>query len=232
LEVLMAGRRSIYAALAVCAALALLGPGSAAAQNPPVPTLVLGGHLYPKPFGNAYVYGHAELPATADQSGVAGQTVALYSSVFPYTTWAQVATLTTDFGGYFTYHQTLTQNTTFRAIWQGAAPVQSKDKLLKLPMKLTLKASHHRIKRGGVVTFTGVGAPAHAGARVELQQQTKFGGFKTFASTVTSATSTFNLRTRLKRSGVFRALFPGDDVFGVSASRPVRVTAVKKKHKR
>jgi hypothetical protein len=122
------------------------------------------------------------------------------------------------------------QNTEFRAIWQGAAPVVSKDKLLKLPVKLTLKASHSRVKRGGVVTFTGVGAPAHPGARVELQKQGRFKKFRTFASTVLSAKSTFNLRTRLKAGGVFRALFPGDDTFGVFASRPVRVTAVKKKH--
>src|SRR5437773_3744309 len=105
---------SLGAALAVWAALALLGPGAAVAQNPPVPTLILGGHLYPKPFGLAYVYGHAELPATADQSGVAGQTVVLYSSTFPYTGWVQVASLTTDFGGYFIYHQTIGQNTAFR----------------------------------------------------------------------------------------------------------------------
>lgn len=229
----MAGRgklSSIGAALAACAALALAGPGTAAAQGPTVPTLILGGHLYPKPFGLAYVYGHTELPATADQTGVAGQTVVLYASTFPYTGWVQVATLTTDFGGYFTYHQTITQNTEFRAIWQGAAPVQSKDKLVKLPMKLTLKASHHRVKQGGVVTFTGAGAPAHPGASVELQQQTSHGGFKTFSSTVVSATSTYSLRTRVKRGGVFRALFPGDDLFGVSASRPLRVMAVKRHH--
>ena len=104
--------------------------GGAAAQGPTAPTLILGGHLYPRPFGLAYAYGHAEVPASEPQSDVAGQTVALYESTFPFTGWTQVATLTTDFEGYFTYHQTIAQNTAFRAIWQAATPVQSKDKLI------------------------------------------------------------------------------------------------------
>jgi hypothetical protein len=217
--------RSIGVALAAAVALGLLLPGGPAAQGPTVPTLILGGHLYPRPFGLAYAYGHAEVPASEPQSDVAGQTVALYESTFPFTGWTQVATLTTDFEGYFTYHQTIAQNTAFRAIWQAATPVQSKDKLIKLPIKLALKASHRRVKRGGVVTFSGSGSPGHPGSTVQLQQMDSHGGFKTISSAVVSPTSTFSVRLRVRRGGVFRALFPGDGQFGASASRPVRVRA-------
>jgi hypothetical protein len=222
----MTGRgrlRTICVGLAAAIVAALSIVPHAAAQGPAAPTLILGGHLYPRPFGLAYVYGHAEVPATEPQSDVAGQTVVLYESAFPFTAWTQVATLTTDFEGYFAYHQTLGQNTAFRAIWQAATPVQSKDKLLKVPMKLSLRASHTRVKRRGVVTFTGAGRPAHPGARVELQEMDRHGRFKTLSSTVSSLSSAFSVRIRVRRTGVFRVLFPGDGQFGVAASRPVRV---------
>jgi hypothetical protein len=209
-------------------ALALALPAVGSAQGPTVPTVILGGHLYPKPFGNAYVYGHVELPPTQDQSGVAGQTVQLYASGFPFLDWAPVATLTTDFGGYFTYHATIGQNTGYRAIWQTSAPVQSKDKLVKLPLKLTLKRSHSRVKRKGVVTFSGTDRPGHPGAPLELQQADRNGRFKTFARTVVSAGNTFHSRVRLRRGGLFRVLFAGDGQFGIGVSRSVRVTVVKR----
>jgi hypothetical protein len=231
LEVVMADRgqvRLIGAAAAVCAALAVaLVPGVALAQNPPAPTVILGGHLYPKPFGDTYVYGRLEVPATMPAGAVAGQTVTLYASGFPFANWAQVATLTTDFGGYFSYHSSIGQNTSYRAIWQTSPPVQSKDKLVKLPLKLSLKASHSVVKRKGMVTFSGAGAPAHPGAKVELQQADKNGRFKTFAGSALSAANRFSKRVRLRRGGVFRVLFAGDGQFGISASRPVRVSVHK-----
>ena len=227
----MAGRgqaRLIGAAVAVWAALALaLAASPALAQNPPAPTVILGGHLYPKPFGNTYVYGRLEVPATMPANTVAGQTVILYASGFPFANWAQIATLTTDFGGYFSYHSSIGQNTSYRAIWQASTPVQSKYKLVKLPLKLSLKASHSVVKKRGVVTFTGAGAPAHPGAKVELQQADRNGRFKTFTTTALSAANRFSKRWRLRRGGVFRVLFAGDGQFGVSASRPVRVSVRK-----
>lgn len=225
----MTGRgrlQSIYAAFAAAIAAALIMTSQAAAQ-PSVPTLILGAHQYPRPFGLTYVYGHAEVPPSEPAGDVAGQTVALYATTFPFTTWTQVATLITDFGGYFTYHQTITQNTTFRAIWQSATPIQSKDRLVKLPMKLRVKASHHTVRKNGVVTFSGIGAPTHPGAPVDLQQADRNGRFKTISHTVVSPASTFRIRLRVRRGGLYRALFPGDGQYGISASKPVRVTARK-----
>jgi len=208
-------------AVALGALLAVAAPASA--QGPVARDVILGGHLYPKPYGNTYVYGHVRVPATEPAADVAGQTVALWASAFPFTAWTQVATLTTDFGGYFSYHTTLAQNMTYRAIWQTAPPVTSKDKLVKVPLKLSLRASHKRVKRKGVVTFTGAGRPAHPGARIDLQQIDKHGRFKTVDSTVASPASEFRVRIRVRRGSVYRVLFPGDGQFGVAASRPVRV---------
>lgn len=210
--------------VAALGALLAVAGAPAFAQGPVTRDLILGGHLYPKPYGNTYVYGHVRVPATEPATDVAGQTVALYSSVFPFTGWVQVATLTTDFEGYFSYHTTLAQNTTYRAIWQTAPPIQSKDKLVKVPLKLSLRASHRRVKKHGVVTFTGAGRPAHPGAPVELQLRDKHGRFKTVTKTAASPATTFLMRVRVRKGGgVYRVLFPGDGQFGVAASRPVRV---------
>ena len=225
----MTGRGYLHrvcaALTAVIAAVLIIAPRAEA--QPAVPTLVLGAHLYPRPFGLTYVYGHAEVPPTEPATDVAGQTVLLYASNFPFTAWTQVATLTTDWEGYYAYHATISQNTTYRAVWQSAAPVQAKDRLVKLPLKLSFKASHHRVRRKGVVTFSGAGRPAHPGAKIDIQQADRHGRFRTISHTLASAGSTFQVRLRVKKGGVYRALFPGDGLFGISASHPVRVTVSK-----
>jgi hypothetical protein len=224
----MLGGRTHIAVLGGLVALLLLLPSGAGAQGPTVPDVILGGHLYPKPYGNTYVYGHVRVPATEPATDVAGQTVQLYASAFPFVDWQQIATLTTDWEGYFSYHTTIGQNTSYRAIWQTAAPVQSKDKLVKLPLKLSLRASHRRVKRGGVVTFAGATRPLHPGVPIDIQQMDRRGRFTTVAHTTVAPNSSFSLRARLRRGGVFRALFAGDGQFGVAASRPLRVVAVKR----
>lgn len=218
----MRGGRRYIAALMALAALSVMA-ASAAAQGPTVPDVILGGHLYPKPYGNTYVYGHVRVPPTEPATDMANQKVVLYSSVYPFTGWTPVVTLVTDWEGYFSYHTTLSQSTSYRAIWQAATPVQSKDKLVKVPLKLSLRASHTKVRRRGVVTFTGATRPAHPAARVELQQMDRHGRFKTVAGTVATPGSTYSLRIRVRRTGVYRVLFPGDGQFGVAASRPVRV---------
>jgi hypothetical protein len=193
----------------------------AAAQGVAAPEVVLGGHLYPTPYGLAYVYGRVRVPDGAPPSAVAGQQVNLYASVFPFTAWGPVATLTTDWEGYFTYHQQIAQNMSFRAIWNmGGTPVQSQDKLVTLPLRVSLRANR---AGGGRVTFSGNSFPPHPGARIYLQRLDKHGRFRTVTSTTTASSSTFKRPWRLRRPGVFRALFPGDGQFGVAASRPVRV---------
>lgn len=213
-------RRGI--AIALTMALALGAPAAAsAAASVSAPEVVIGAHLYPRPFGLAYTYGQLRVPDSTPPSAVQGQPVALYASVFPFTTWTQVASLTTDFKGYFSYHTSIAQNTTYRAVWQGAAPVQSRDRLVKLPLRLRL---HARRGRGGLVTFSGNAYPLHPRARVLIQRMDSHGRFRNLTNTTLLSSSRFTRRVRVKgRSGVFRALFAGDGQFGVGASRPLRV---------
>jgi hypothetical protein len=213
-------RRGIGIALAAALALGAPAAASASAQVA-APEVVIGAHLYPRPFGLTYIYGQLRVPDTTPASTVQGQTVALYASVFPFTAWTQVATLTTDFKGYYSYHATIAQNTAYHAVWQGASPLQSRDRLVKLPLRLRL---HARRGSRGLVTFSGNAYPPHPGARVLIQRMNSHGRFRNLTSTTLLSSSRFTRRVRIKgRGGVFRALFAGDGQFGIGASRPLRV---------
>jgi hypothetical protein len=215
------GRANVAPFGALVALALVLAPSPAAAQQGAPPEVVLGGHLYPRPYGLAYVYGQLRVPDGTPPSAVAGQRVDLYATNSPFRAWAPLTSLTTDWKGYFTFHQEIAQNTAYRAVWNmGGTPVQSKDKLVKLPLRVSLRV---RRQGGRRVTFSGSSYPPHPGARIYLQQLDKHGRFRTVTSTTVAASSKFERRWRLRRPGVFRALFPGDGQFGVAASRPVRV---------
>jgi hypothetical protein len=207
--------------LAAALALALIFVAPAAAAPPTVPDVVLGGHLYPKPYGLAYAYGQVRVPLGSTQP-VGGQTVTLYQSIYPFTGWAPVATLTTDFGGYFSFNEKITQNVAFRAVWNG---VVSKDKLVKLPLRVSIRAR----RSGRTVIFRGTSFPLLVGRVVELQRLGRHGGFHTFARVSIGTAAGYERRVRMRGGGVFRALAPADGQYGVGASRPVRVRAKKKK---
>lgn len=197
-------------------------PGTPAqAQGVAAPETVIGAHLYPRPYGLTYVYGRLRVPDGTPAGAVAGQRVDLYLSGSPFTAWTFVTTLTTDWAGYFTYHTTIGQNTSFHAIWQSSAPIQSRDRLVKLPLRVSLRVSRGR---GRLLTFRGSSYPPHPGAPIYLQQLDRHGRFRTVTSTTIAAGSTFRRPWRMRKpGGVFRALFPGDGQFGAAASQPVRV---------
>jgi hypothetical protein len=213
-------RRGIGIALTIALALGAPAAASASAQVS-APEVVIGAHLYPRPFGLTYTYGQLRVPDSTPPSAVQGQTVALYASTFPFTAWTQVATLTTDFKGYFSYHTRIAQNTTYHAVWQAAAPVQSRDRLVELPLRLRLQA---RRGRRGLVTFSGNAHPLHPGGRVLIQRMDSHGRFRNLTATRLLSSSRFTRRVRVRGSGgVFRALFAGDGQFGIGVSRPLRV---------
>jgi hypothetical protein len=204
-------------ALALATSLVLLVTGAAHAQDET--QLVLGAHLYPKPRGLTYVYGHIKPPLGVPLTQFGGQTVVMYESVFPFLAWQQIATLTTDWQGYFSLSQTIAQNTAYRAVWQTNPPLQSKDRLVTVPLEVTLSAR----ARGSHVTFSGATSPPHPGALVALQEIDKHGRFRTVGTARLAPTNSFQRSWRLRRGGVFRALVKGDGLYGVGVSRPLRV---------
>ncbi len=216
--------RGHLGALAAALALALL-PAAAAADDPGSVQLALGAHMYAKPAGLTYVYGRIKPPTGMPLTPYANQQIQLYQSVYPFSDWQPVATLTTDWEGFYTFNETLTQNTVFRAVWQANPPLQSKDRLVTFPLKVTLGASSTAVRKGRHVTFTGGTFPPRPGALVVLQQLSRHGRFRTVTSARLSTANQFVRSWRVRTGGVFRALVHKDGQFGGGVSRPLRIQA-------
>ena len=178
--------RVLTAALALVLALGC----AASAQADPSVQLALGAHLYPMPYGLTYTYG--------------------------YTAWQQVATLTTDWQGYFSFNETIGQSVAFRAVW---GSLQSKDRPVALPPKVTLAAA----AKGRRVMFSGASFPPQPGRVVRLQKLSRGGRFRTIASAVSASGNGFARELRVHSGGVYRALVPASGQYGIGVSRPLRV---------
>jgi hypothetical protein len=212
---------SLVAALVVCLA-AVAGPASA--QGPAVPEVQLNGHLYPKPFGLAYVYGHYRLPDWQPQEQAAGQPVTLYAAVFPYTAWQAVGSSTTDWKGYFSFPTKVLANTAFHAVVGGSQPLQSEDLVIHVPVRVSLESDHTKARKGKRITFTGETFPPHPGLTAYLQKMDSRGKFRDVTHSALSPTGSFRARLKLERSGVFRLRVPRDADHIGGVSRAVTIT--------
>jgi hypothetical protein len=207
------------ASAALAAAALALAAAPAAAQPQTTVELALGAHLYLKPFGLTYAYGRIKPPDGVSEQQYANQTILLYQSAYPFQSWQQVATLTTDWQGYYSFNEMLTQNTAFRAIWQTDPPLQSKDRLVAVPVKVSLEARGRR----GHVTFAGSTYPALPGTVIDLQKLGRRGRFRTVATATLASGARFQRSLRIRSGGVFRALVRPGGQHGAGVSRPLRV---------
>jgi hypothetical protein len=189
---------------------------AASAQADPTAELALGAHLYPTPYGLTYAYGRIKPPDGVPATAYANQAIALYQSTFPFGAWQQVATLTTDWQGYFSFHEPIGQTVAFRAVW---GSLQSKDRIVALPPKVSLAAA----VRGRRVTFSGSSYPPQPGRVIRLQRLSRRGRFRTVASASSASGSGWARSLRVRSGGVFRALVPKSGQYGVGVSRPLRV---------
>jgi hypothetical protein len=155
---------SLAAALVVCLS-AVAGP--AFAQGPAVPEVQLSGHLYPKPFGLACVYGHYRLPDWQPQDQAAGQPVTLYAAAFPYAAWQAVGSSTTDWKSYFSFPTKVSANTAFHAVVGSAQPLQSEDIVIHVPVRVSLEADRTKPARA-----SGSRSPARPSRRTRASRRT------------------------------------------------------------
>jgi hypothetical protein len=209
----------------VCVLALAFAPTAATAAPQTTVQLALGAHMYAKPVGLTYVYGRIKPPNGVPLQQFAGQSIALYQSVFPFTVWQPLTTVTTDWEGYYSFNETITQNTVFRAIWQADPPLQSKDRLVLVPIKVTLAASPVRARKGRHVSFTGATFPPRPGALVLLQKLSRHGRFRTVTSARLGPANAYQRSWRVSAGGVYRALVRKDGQYGGGISRPVRVQA-------
>jgi hypothetical protein len=184
-------------ALAACAAaLALAAP--AAAQTPPerITIVALFDPIYfgQKTFVNGQLIGGDN----------AGQIVTLQEAPFPFTTWSDVAQITTDYQGYYSFMRRPALTTYYRTVWNGQVMSEQQVQVRVFP-RLSFHASRLNSK---TVRFAGTLAPAHPDQAIQIQRQTG-SGWRTVASyTLRGGGSTFAGRLRAHHAVRLRAFFP------------------------
>ena len=103
--------------------------------------------------------------------------------------------------------------------------MQSKDRIVALPPKVTLAAA----AKGRRILFSGSSYPPQLGRKVRLQKLDRHGRFRTVASAVSASGSGYARSLRARSGGVFRALVPASGQYGVGVSRPSRVPRTRRR---
>ena len=201
-----------HSLLALAAALALAAPAHAQDPPPPVPDEVRVVVVFNPITVGEPTYVNGVLRGVAQ----AGQTVALEESAFPFGTWTEVDTTTTDQGGYFTFRRRPTLITRWRAVSRTENTGMSAEVQGDVAPRLRFKP----VLRGKAASWTGTLAPAHSGLAVEIQRRSRSGAW----SRVTTSRlrgAAFRGRMRLRGRTVLRALFAADGDHAAAASPAV-----------
>jgi len=203
-------RRAALLAAVLCGATG----APAAAQTPPQRVTIVS-VFNPILFGeDAYVNGQL----IGDEQG--GQTVALEESPFPFTTWAAVASTTTDQNGYYSFKLRPSLTTHYRTV-PGSGPGMTSER--EVPVEVAPRIALKAVSAGrSSIRFSGSFAPRHDGQSVAIQRQSRGGGWTTVASARLSRGISFGGRLRARRPVVLRAFFVSDGDHLTGYSRPVR----------
>jgi hypothetical protein len=120
-------------------------------------------------------------------------------------------------------------NTQYRVVAQTSPPITSSPRLVLVRMLVGVHASDLTPRRGSRVLFSGSVFPAHDGRLVAIQRRSSSGRFNTVGRTTLrdagDAKSTYGLRVRVNRDGVYRVKVVGDDdhVNGLSRLKTLNV---------
>jgi hypothetical protein len=159
---------------------------------------------------------------------VAGITVTLQENPFPFASWDDVSTTTTDASGHYSFIRPLKTNTAWRVVAGTKPPGTSNTAFVLEQDTVTLKASTSRPKRGHSVLFTGFATPARFGSPVYVQRLGKSGWHTVLTAklAITPIPDTVSFAVRLRRavSGVYRAYVPSGYDHQAGASTAKRVT--------
>jgi hypothetical protein len=218
--------RAAVAAVVWWAALALAGP--AAAQAPTV-------ELVPTFSAQSVLSGQSFTVSGVLPGGAAdaGREVQLFEDRAPFPgAYAMAATATAGPGGEFAFPVT----PVLKAYWAVVAPEAagrpreaSVGYLVAVRRKVSIRTSTRRPRAGALVRFSGfVSPPFDLGptAIAVLQRRNRQGGFTDVRSVLMRAAgpvSSYRLRVRVRRAGVYRVLVPSTATYSQGASVAVAV---------
>jgi hypothetical protein len=178
------------------------------------------------------VFGHATtLSGQITGPNHAGKQVTLEQNPFPFTgRFTNVTTATSGSDGKFSFAGIKPgMHTQYRVSAKTSPPQTSSTVLVKVKYALSIKLSSTRVKRGGIVRFSGVVKPAADGHVVLIQKRTRTGKFRTISRTVAKHSSgnqsSYAKRVRIRGTGVYRTYIAHDASHGTGTSRAKRITA-------
>jgi hypothetical protein len=164
----------------------------------------------------------------------AGRPVQLFEARAPFApvTFAMVAGSTAGPAGEFSFPVL----PDLKAYWAVVAPQTatqpreaSQGYLVAVRRKVSIRTSTRRPRAGGLVRFSGFVSPAFTPgpeAVATLQRRNRRGGYTDVRSVLMRAAgpvSSYRLRLRVRRAGVYRVLVPSTATYSQGASVPVTV---------
>jgi hypothetical protein len=156
----------------------------------------------------------------------AGRQVNVRSDPFPFDTFDNAGSATTNAQGDYTLAQSPTVNTRYQA---RSGNEESAIVTVLVRPRVSLRLSDSTPRRGQRVRFSGRVCPEHDGSRVAIQRRSR-AGFRTVARAtlrdIPGATcSRYARRLRVRRDGTYRAVIRGhgDHATGVSPRRRANV---------
>jgi hypothetical protein len=194
-----------FAVLLACAAPAF-------AQTPPARVTIVS-VFDPITYGdNAYINGQLM------GDGQEGQLVTLQASPFPFTAWGDVAQITSDDRGFYTFKLRPAANTHYRTIAEGV--MSEREVSVDVEPAIRFKA----VPAGrSSVRFSGVIAPGHDRGTVAVQRQKRNGAWATVTNARLHGGAKFAGRLRAHNPVVLRAFLKSDGDHLDGFSRAVRV---------
>jgi hypothetical protein len=161
---------------------------------------------------NPALFGAATTVAgTLTGTGSANREVVLEQKPFPYTgAFTQVgnAQLTSATGAFSFPGLLPLLNTQFRVLTTSSPKVMSPIVTAGVAVRTSTSVSATRVRRGGVVRFSGHVSPARDGAQVGIQKLNSKGAWVTVAGTIlhhaSASSSRYAKRVRIRRGGSYR----------------------------
>jgi hypothetical protein len=152
----------------------------------------------------------------------------LKAAPYPYTSFVQVATATTDIQGVYHFAQSPKFNTEYRVMAKSKSQATSTTLLVQVRTRVSLRLSTTTPAVGARVKFSGSVTPAHDGQIVLIQRGSRTGTFVTIATATLLHTATgasvYRKTLRIKASGTYRVVKSHDANNAIGVSGPRRLT--------
>jgi len=215
------GARAAVAASVIAVALAMAVPASAQAPAPEIPVTFSVRSLLS---GDTFTVSGVLPGGAAD----AGRALELYEQRAPFPgAYALTSTGAAGPSGEFVFSVTPVR----KAYWAVVAPQTttlpreaSNGFLVAVRRKVSIRTTTRRPLRGSFVRFSGFISPSFPvapGSVATLQRRNRQGGFTDVKSALLKAAgdfSSYRVRTRVRRSGVYRVVVPASTFFSTGAS--------------